>query len=130
MLYAGATKWSELSAFVRTVGQFGIVDDRLVRLTAIGLLAVELTAGVVLLMGLRRALATVFGLLALYAAALIYGIGRGFDIDCGCFGPEDPLAGKGMLTALARVLTLMAVCGAIAILQRRCTRRSRGDPKA
>jgi hypothetical protein len=47
-------------------------------------------------------------MLVLFMTVLVYGINLGLDIDCGCFGPEDPeLAYKGLKTALARDMVMM-----------------------
>jgi hypothetical protein len=43
-------------------------------------------------------------MLLLFIGVLSYGLYAGLDIDCGCFGPEDPehLAFSGLRTALLR----------------------------
>jgi len=48
-------------------------------------------------------------MLLMFIAVLIYGIHLGLDIDCGCFGPEDPeQAYKGLKVALVRDAVMMA----------------------
>jgi hypothetical protein len=53
------------------------------------------------------------GLLAVFIAILRYGISMGLDVDCGCFGPDDPEAEafRGLRAALCRDLVMMAGVG-------------------
>ena len=51
---------------------------------------VEIFAAIGLVFDVRGSLAVVSVLLLLFMAILGYGIWLGLDIDCGCFGPEDP----------------------------------------
>ncbi|HUV78598.1 MAG TPA: MauE/DoxX family redox-associated membrane protein [Desulfobacterales bacterium] len=50
------------------------------------------------------------GLLVLFIAILGYGIWMGIDVDCGCFGPEDPEseAFHGLKASLYRDLVMLA----------------------
>jgi hypothetical protein len=59
---------------------------------AIALPALEVAAGIGLLFDIKGSLAVIAGLLGLFIAMLSYGIWIGLDVDCGCFGPEDPEA--------------------------------------
>ena len=59
---------------------------------AVGLPVLEISAAAGLLADVRGSLAVMLGLLFFFMAILLYGISMGLDIDCGCFGPEDPEA--------------------------------------
>ena len=59
---------------------------------AIALPALEVAAGIGLLFDIKGSLSVIAGLLGLFIAILGYGIWIGLDVDCGCFGPEDPEA--------------------------------------
>jgi hypothetical protein len=77
---------------------------------AIGLPLLEVTAGIGLMFDIRGSLALIAGLLLLFIALLGYGIWMGLDVDCGCFGPEDPEAAAfhGLRLSLFRDLVMMA----------------------
>ena len=77
---------------------------------AIGLPLLEVIAGVGLLLDIRGSLAWIACLLVLFITLLGYGIWTGLDVDCGCFGPEDPeaLAFHGLRQSLFRDLAMMA----------------------
>jgi hypothetical protein len=69
----------------------------------------EVTAGIGLLFDIRGSLALIAGLLLLFMVVLGYGIWMGLDVDCGCFGPEDPEAEAfhGLRLSLFRDLVMM-----------------------
>ena len=77
---------------------------------AIGLPLLEVIAGIGLLLDIRGSLVLITGLLVLFMAVLGYGIWMGLDVDCGCFGPEDPEAEAfhGLRLTLFRDLAMMA----------------------
>jgi hypothetical protein len=50
----------------------------------------EVVAGFGLLLDLRGSLAVLGGLVGLFLLVLGYAMALGLDVDCGCFGPEDP----------------------------------------
>lgn len=57
---------------------------------------------------LRGSLAVIAAMLVFFMVVLGYGIRLGLDIDCGCFGPDDPeQAYKGLKSALVRDAVLM-----------------------
>ena len=70
----------------------------------------EVIAGFGLLFDIRGSLALITGLLVLFMVVLGYGIWMGLDVDCGCFGPEDPetKAFHGLRLSLFRDLVMMA----------------------
>jgi hypothetical protein len=79
---------------------------------AVMLPALEVFAGIGLLFDIQGSLSVITGLLLIFAAVLGYGIWMGLDVDCGCFGPEDPedKAFHGLRPALFRdILMLTAV---------------------
>jgi uncharacterized membrane protein YphA (DoxX/SURF4 family) len=91
-LYAGILKLGDLQNFAAVINDFGLLPETLVWPVAVMLPLVELLAALGLLLDLRGALAALVILLLLFIAVLAYGILLGLDIDCGCFGPEDPEA--------------------------------------
>jgi len=108
-IYSGGNKLMGPAAFAEIVGGFGLLPDALVTPAAVILPVVEMVAGVGLVFAIRGSLSVVTALLVLFIAVLVYGIHIGLDIDCGCFGPEDPeQAYKGLKAALARDAVMMA----------------------
>jgi len=108
-IYAGGTKLLEPEMFAVLIEAYGIVPEGLLMPVAIGLPFLEVIAGFGLLFDIRGSLALISGLLAFFMAVLVYGIWMGLDVDCGCFGPEDPeaVAFHGLRQALFRDLVMM-----------------------
>lgn len=103
-LWAGSLKLMDPEAFAVVIDAFGILPDGTAILAAWVLPSVEIAAALALLFDMRWSLETLGGLLLIFMAILGYGIALGLDIDCGCFGPEDPesRAFSGLRTALVR----------------------------
>jgi hypothetical protein len=109
-IYAGGTKLLEPEIFAVLIEAYGIVPEGLLMPVAIGLPLLEVIAGIGLPFDIRGSLALIAGLLVLFMAVLGYGIWMGLDVDCGCFGPEDPEAEAfhGLRLSLLRDLLMMA----------------------
>jgi uncharacterized membrane protein YphA (DoxX/SURF4 family) len=110
-IWAGCTKLADPQAFSVIIQDFGIVPEFSVKPIAVILPVLEVTAGIGLIFDIRGSLAVITGLLALFIVTLGYGIWLGLDIDCGCFGPEDPelRAYNGLRSAFYRDLAMMVV---------------------
>jgi len=110
-VYSGAVKLADPSRFAEIIAGFGLLPEAFIFPLAVLLPVVELVAGVGLAFSLRGSLPTIALMLLMFIAVLLYGIHLGLDIDCGCFGPEDPeQAYKGLKAALVRdVLMMVAV---------------------
>ena len=109
-IYAGGTKLLEPEIFAALIQAYGVVPETLLMSVAIGLPLLEVIAGIGLLSDIRGSLACIACLLLLFIALLGYGIWMGLDVDCGCFGPEDPEAEAfhGLRMSLYRDLLMMA----------------------
>ena len=103
-LWSGFTKVIDPNGFALIIDAYGLIPETWVMPIAIGLPVLEIFAGAGLLMDVTGSLALVAGLLLLFMAILAYGIALGLDIDCGCFGPDDPEANAfhGLRSALYR----------------------------
>jgi uncharacterized membrane protein YphA (DoxX/SURF4 family) len=107
-IYSGLIKLIDPQRFAEVISGFGLLPHAFIFPGAILLSILEVVAGVGLVFSLRGSLAAITGMLVLFMTVLVYGINLGLDIDCGCFGPEDPeLAYKGLKTALARDMVMM-----------------------
>ena len=107
---AGGTKLLEPKIFVYLVEAYGIVPEGLLIPVAIGLPLLEVIAGFGLLFDIRGSLGLITSLLVIFMLVLSYAIWLGLDVDCGCFGPEDPEAEAfhGLRLSLFRDLVMMA----------------------
>ena len=110
---AGVPKLFEPEQFGQIISAYGLLPDGLVMVAAVLLPLAELTAAVLLIINHRAGLYLSALLLTLFISVLSYGIWLGLDIDCGCFGPEDPehQAFAGLRTALIRDLLLVIPLG-------------------
>jgi len=108
-VYSGAVKLAAPSRFAEILSGFGLLPEPLIYPVALALPVAELLAGIGLAFALRGSLSAIAAMLVVFIVVLIYGISLGLDIDCGCFGPEDPeQAYKGLKAALARDAVMMA----------------------
>lgn len=105
-LYGGIPKLLNINAFADVVAAYGLVPDFLVGSVAVLLPSIEVVTAFGLLFKKKWARLSAVLLLLLFIVILSYGISLGLDIDCGCFGPEDPEheAFSGLRTALVRDL--------------------------
>ncbi len=91
-IWSGVSKLANPHSFSVIIGAYGLINDSWVLPVSLFLPLIELFGGVGLLLDLRGSLTTIAGLLLLFMLILGYGIWMGLDVDCGCFGPEDPEA--------------------------------------
>lgn len=109
-IYAGSIKLLAPDTLVVLIDAFGVIPEPLLQPASIALPALEVAAGIGLLVDIEGSLAVIAGLLGLFATVLGYGIWIGLDVDCGCFGPEDPEAAAfhGLRVSLYRDLVMLA----------------------
>ena len=110
-LWSGISKLMAPQFFAVIIENYGLLPDPLTMPAAIVLSIIEVLAGLGLLADIRGSLAVVTGLLASFMVILSYGVWLGLDIDCGCFGSEDPETGafSGLRTTLFRDIVMMLV---------------------
>jgi len=109
-VWSGISKLIEPQSFAVIIEAYGLLPDEIIMAVALFLSALELLAGIGLLIDVRGSLGIVAGLLVLFMAILGYGIWMRLDVDCGCFGPEDPetKAYHGLRLALYKDFGMMA----------------------
>jgi uncharacterized membrane protein YphA (DoxX/SURF4 family) len=112
-VWSGSAKLLAPQHFAAIVDAFGFIPEAMVFPTALALCGLEIAAGLGLILHRTWALGLVTGLLMLFTAVLIYGLWLGLDVDCGCFGPQDPEAKAyhGMRQALYRDFAMLVVAG-------------------
>lgn len=88
---AALAKLGDLHAFAEQIHNFRLVPWGLENLAAMSLPWIELIAAMALVFGVRaRAGGLVAAtLVALFTLAVLIAMGRGLDIECGCFGTGD-----------------------------------------
>ena len=85
---AGASKILDPEAFAQTIWSYAILPDMFINILAVTLPFWELTAGLLLILGLLTESSAVF----LALLSLAFGLSslsadwRGLDVECGCFG--------------------------------------------
>lgn len=109
-LISGTIKLLDVGKFAASVGDFGLVPDRLVLATAWVVVVLELALGSCLACNVRGSLAGAFVLLGIFITVLSYGISIGLDVECGCFGPAFHVDLK---TQVIIDLGLVALAGAV-----------------
>ena len=107
-IYAGVVKLFQAQAFARSLSQFDLLPDTLVPMVALGLPALELLAGIGLVLQVRGSLAVISSLLLIFLAVLGYAILLDLDIDCGCFLLEEIGARNSVKAAFWRDLVMVA----------------------
>jgi uncharacterized membrane protein YphA (DoxX/SURF4 family) len=109
-LWSGISKLIDPLSFSLLIEAYGIIPENWVMPVAYGLPVLEVLAGLGLLLDVQGSLSTITALLLLFMAILGYGIFLGLDIDCGCFGPEDPegQAYHGLRGAIYRDVAMLA----------------------
>ncbi|MFZ5584322.1 MAG: MauE/DoxX family redox-associated membrane protein [Thermodesulfobacteriota bacterium] len=123
-VYAGAVKLMDPKAFALVVSRYGLAPDFLLAPVALGLPALEVLAGLGLILDLRGSLSAITAMLLMFAAVLWFGVLQGLSIDCGCFSAEEQAGHDGLRAALGRDLALLAVA-AYLYLHRWRTRAAR-----
>jgi len=110
-LWSGISKLMAPQFFAVIIENYGLLPDPLTLPAAIVLSIIEVLSGLGLLADIRGSLAVVTGLLTLFIVVLSYSIWIGLDVDCGCFGPEDPEARafRGLRSALLQDIAMMLV---------------------
>jgi len=108
-VYAGCEKIGNPEAFADGITAYQVLPLRAVPPIALGLPYFEIVAGGLLITGWqRRASALSIMLLSgIFLLAVGQALARGLNIDCGCFGSDEPSRWK-LLIAMGRDALLMA----------------------
>ena len=109
-IYAGGIKLIEPKTFATLIEAYGIVPEHWLMWIAVLLPTLEVIAGIGLLFDIQGSLSVIAVLMLLFVAILGYGVWMGLDVDCGCFGLEDPesKAFHGLRLSLYRDLIALA----------------------
>lgn len=91
-LLSGILKATAPSDFATVIAAYGLLPDAAVLPAAISLIVLEILAAIGLLLEKRGSLLSITAMMVLFISVLSFGIYIGLDVDCGCFGPDDPEA--------------------------------------
>lgn len=108
-VYAGIPKLLSIDEFAGIIGAYGLLPQVLLVPAALTIAILEIVAAAGLLLRKTSALVLATVLMGLFIGVLSYAIWLGLDIDCGCFGKNDPeyRAFSGLKMALLRDLFLL-----------------------
>jgi uncharacterized membrane protein YphA (DoxX/SURF4 family) len=123
-VYAGFIKLIDPKAFAVSISQYDIVPQILLAPAAIGLPALELLAGLGLIMNIRGSLTVIFSLLFLFVSVLGYGILNNLNVDCGCFSEDDIKGFNSLRTAFYRDIIMIVIAFYIYVYRRFTARQS------
>ena len=118
---AGLHKLAAFAVFAATLDDYRVVPQRLVRLVAGFVVAIELIIALCLTVPGTRSAALITGavLLSIYAAAMAINLVRGRrHIDCGCMGPAGRQTLSGWLITRNIVIALLAVASTSTVTYR------------
>ncbi|MBU1565417.1 MAG: hypothetical protein KJ630_07295 [Proteobacteria bacterium] len=107
-LFAAVPKLFDVRGFAAIIDAYAILPEVLLLPTAIILPIVEILLAVGLFFNGWKSKIGCAVLLLMFIGLLSYSIWIGLDIDCGCFGPEDPeySAFHGLRNALLRDIVM------------------------
>lgn len=108
-LAAGIPKLINVADFAAIINAYAILPDIFVLPTAILLPIMEILLAIGLLFNRFKSKVGITVMLLFFIVLLSYSIQQGLDIDCGCFGPEDPehRAFQGLRVALFRDVVML-----------------------
>ncbi|MDX2079577.1 MAG: MauE/DoxX family redox-associated membrane protein [Terrimicrobiaceae bacterium] len=112
-LYAGLIKAGASEQFSLAILPFTFVPPGWTGSLAIALAAVEILAGVLLLLPRVHIAgsAMVIALCLVFIGALGWALANGIVVDCGCFGRDESPSVEKMVVALLRDVVILAAAG-------------------
>ncbi|MEW6586743.1 MAG: MauE/DoxX family redox-associated membrane protein [Nitrospirota bacterium] len=106
-IYAGITKLTDVHAFADIISLYDLVPEKMLTPVAFGLPALEILAGMGLILNMRGSRTAIVVMLLLFISVLWYGILKDLDIDCGCFSPEEINEHNSLRVAFYRDLAML-----------------------
>lgn len=109
-VYAGSIKIQNFQALADSIASFEILPISLISVLALALPPFEIILGMMLIFGLYKRLTAFSALIVLgiFSIALVQGLIRGLEVDCGCFGSGQPST-LNIWLALGRDVGLLVV---------------------
>lgn len=109
-IVSGIMKTGDLKGFSEIINAFALIPTGLCLPAAFLICSLEILLGACLVLDLKGSLGAVLILLVCFVSVLGYALFMGYDIDCGCFGPEDPetVAFQGLKVSIIRDLIMIS----------------------
>ena len=109
LLLAALPKLFNIADFTEIISAYGILPDIAVQPVAVVLPIIEIGLAVALFLKIRTSKFLTILLFLFFIVILSYALIQGLDIDCGCFGPEDPehRAFQGLRIAIVRDVVMI-----------------------
>ncbi len=110
-IVSGGIKIVDINLFSKVIHAFAILPYGMSYPAAVLISVSELVFGIGLVADIRGSLAGILSLLFLFIFVLSWALYMGYEIDCGCFGPEDPEAKvfAGLKTSLVRDMLMIGL---------------------
>ncbi len=110
-LITGMIKAFDLYSFSKVIEAFAVLPPQWCGIAAMGVCLAEILFGFGLVMDIKGSLGMILVLLLIFVIILSHALYMGYDIDCGCFGPNDPesKAFASIRMALARDLFMITM---------------------
>ena len=107
-IYAGILKISDPAGFSDAINNYDLLPISLVNFFAITLPWIEVVAGLFLLFGIyvKENSFIISLLLIVFILAIVISLGRGLNIECGCFGTSSG-AEVGIIKLVENILLLI-----------------------
>lgn len=104
LLAAAIPKIFNVDDFAAIINAYGLLPDFAVLPVAVFLPIAEIGLAIGLFFKIRTSQYLTIFLLLFFIGILTFAMAQGLDIDCGCFGPEDPehRAFQGLRIAIVR----------------------------
>ena len=114
-IYSGIIKINDTPGFSNSVYNYKLLPDFLINFLAIILPWIELSTGLLLILGItiKENALIISTLLIIFIIAIIINLFRGLDIDCGCFGTVN-----GTKIGLTKLIenTILLIMGILLML--------------
>ena len=109
LLAAALPKLFNIADFAAIINAYAILPGFAVTPVAVFLPLAEIALALGLIFNRASSKYLTIFLLLFFIAVLCYAISQGLDIDCGCFGPEDPehRAFQGLRVAIVRDVVMI-----------------------
>ncbi len=91
-IVSGGLKMFDIQSFSEVIHAFAILPYGMSYPAAVLIIVSEFVFGIGLVADIKGSLAGILSLLFGFVLVLSWALYMGYDIDCGCFGPEDPEA--------------------------------------
>jgi putative oxidoreductase len=90
-IYSAVTKITDVDYFVKSLYNYKLLPEESLNYVALLIPWLELIIGLFILLGIFVKESALLGgiLMVLFIAAIGIAVGRGLDIECGCFGTKD-----------------------------------------